>query len=164
LHRVADRSLIAWRATGEAALSLTLHPKGARAVLSVDPDAYVGARGVVELDATTNSARAHAAAEVEIATSHPRDDHAAEGIPEPILVSAADASWRSRMRDGRWEVNESHRDYVRARDDRRARLRYLLTLLAKEIVVRTSGRHDAEDVLESLVEVLAHAEQNLQSR
>jgi hypothetical protein len=37
----------------------------------------------------------------------------------------------------------------------------LLALLAKEIVVRTTGRADAADVLESLVEVLSYAERNL---
>jgi hypothetical protein len=34
-------------------------------------------------------------------------------------------------------------------------------LLAKEIVLRTSGRPEVAEVLESLVEVLAHAERNL---
>jgi hypothetical protein len=40
-------------------------------------------------------------------------------------------------------------------------VRYLLALLAKEIVLRSAGRPDLADPLESVVEVLAHAERNL---
>ena len=61
----------------------------------------------------------------------------------------------------RWDVNDAHPDYVTLRGEPRARIRYLLLLLAKEIVVRTTGRLDAAETLESLVEVLAHAERNL---
>jgi len=65
------------------------------------------------------------------------------------------------MLGDRWEINEAHPDYVAVRGEPRARLRYLLALLAKEIVVRTTGRVDVAEPLESLVEILAHAEQNL---
>jgi hypothetical protein len=61
----------------------------------------------------------------------------------------------------RWEVNDGHEDYRALRGDGRARLRYLLALLAKEIVLKTTGRVDTADVMESMVEVLAHAERNL---
>jgi hypothetical protein len=43
----------------------------------------------------------------------------------------------------------------------KARLRYLLALLAKEIAQRTHGVPGSEAALESLVEILAHAERNL---
>jgi hypothetical protein len=43
-------------------------------------------------------------------------------------------------------------------------MRYLLSLLAKEIVVRSAGRPDASDLLDALVEALAHAERNLRGR
>jgi hypothetical protein len=87
--------------------------------------------------------------------------HASFGIPEPHLVSDADGTWRSRMRGDRWEVNDEHEDYRALRGEPRARVRYVLTLLAKEIVLRTSGRPDGEALLEQVVEVLAHAERNL---
>jgi hypothetical protein len=61
-------------------------------------------------------------------------------------------------------VNEAHRDYFGLRDDARAQLRYLLALLSKEIVLRTSGRWETADVLESMAEVLAHAERNLRGK
>jgi hypothetical protein len=65
------------------------------------------------------------------------------------------------MRADRWEVNSEHEDYRGVRPEPRARVRYLLALLAKELVVRTSGRTDVEPELESLIEILAHAERNL---
>jgi hypothetical protein len=110
------------------------------------------------VEATHDGRRASAEASVEVVE---RDDEASLGIPEPRLVSDADGAWRSRMRGTLWEVNDAHEDYRALRNDARARLRYLLALLAKEIVLRSSSRPDVEDVLESLVEVLAHAERNL---
>jgi hypothetical protein len=58
-------------------------------------------------------------------------------------------------------VNASHDDYVVLHGDAKARLRYLLALLAKEIAQRTHGVPGSEAALESLVEILAHAERNL---
>src|SRR5262249_47893770 len=90
------------------------------------------------------------------------DDGADLGIPEPRLVSDADGAWRSRMNGAVWEVNDAHEDYRALRAEPRARVRYLLTLLAKEIVARTEAA-DARSraMLEGMVEVLAHAERNL---
>ncbi len=83
------------------------------------------------------------------------------GIPEPILVSAPGALWRSRRRGFSWEINDAHPDYIRVADNTRRRLRYLIALLAKEIVITSTRRTDAEDVLEAMVQVIAHAEGNL---
>jgi len=47
------------------------------------------------------------------------------------------------------------------RGDARGRLRYLLALLAREIVLRTTGRLEAADDLDALIAILAHAERNL---
>ena len=84
-----------------------------------------------------------------------------QGVPEPHLVSDADGRWRSRMAGDFWEVNDVHEDYRALRAEPRARVRYLLALLAKEIVVRSTGQPELGEPLESLVEVLAHAERNL---
>ena len=84
------------------------------------------------------------------------------GIPRPELVDAPGASWRSRMNAGAWQVNAGHEDYV-ALGDGRARLRYLVALLGKEIVLRTYAQPGAGDLLEHLVAVLAHAERNLRA-
>ena len=60
----------------------------------------------------------------------------------------------------RWEINDAHEDYRALRKELRSRLRYLLTLLAKELVARANGIEHAP-ALDALVEVLAHAERNL---
>jgi hypothetical protein len=83
------------------------------------------------------------------------------GIPEPQLVSEPAGLWRSRLADDVWEVNEAHEDYVRLRSEPKARVRYLLTLLAKELVQRSFAQPGSEGLLERMVEILAHAERNL---
>lgn len=69
--------------------------------------------------------------------------------------------WRSRLAGERWDVNDAHEDYLALRGEPRARLRYLLALLAKEVALRHAGRPELDDTLESMVEILAHAERNL---
>jgi hypothetical protein len=83
-----------------------------------------------------------------------------EGIPKPVLIDAPGASWRSRMEGDVWQVNAGHEDYL-ALDDGRARIRYLVALLGKEIVQRTYAQPGAGELLEHLVAVVAHAERNL---
>ena len=69
--------------------------------------------------------------------------------------------WRSRFDGQRWQVNASHDDYIALRGEPRTRLRYLLSLFAKEVALRAHGVPGSEETLESLVEILAHAERNL---
>lgn len=54
-------------------------------------------------------------------------------------------------------------DYIALRGEPRTRLRYLLALFAKEVALRAHGVPGSEETLESLVEILAHAERNLAS-
>ncbi len=58
-------------------------------------------------------------------------------------------------------VNASHEDYIALRGEPRTRLRYLLALFANEVALRAHGVPGSEEALESLVEILAHAERNL---
>jgi hypothetical protein len=83
------------------------------------------------------------------------------GVPEPELVDDAGGRWRSRFNGQRWQVNASHEDYIALRGESRTRLRYLLALFAKEVAFRAHGVPGSEEALESLVEILAHAERNL---
>jgi hypothetical protein len=82
----------------------------------------------------------------------------ASGVPTPILVEEPGTRWRSRFREGRWEVNSGHADYRVVEDSRERRLQYFVLLLAREIAHRAEGR-DARvgDALESLIEVAAYA-------
>ncbi|MFQ5719856.1 MAG: ATP-binding protein [Acidobacteriota bacterium] len=87
-----------------------------------------------------------------------------EGIPEPHLVQHAGAAWRSRMRDGIWEVNSAHREYDAVAGRPALKLRYLALLFAKEVVLRSSQDPRLEKPLEQLVEVAAYADRNLASK
>jgi hypothetical protein len=108
-------------------------------------------------DARVATARARVLA-VE-ARPHARE-RAGIGIPKPELVDAPGAGWRSRMEGAAWQVNAGHEDYL-ALDDGRARVRYLVSLLGKEIVQRTYAQPGAGELLEHLIAVIAHAERNL---
>jgi hypothetical protein len=153
-----------WSVDGAAAGLLSLRGEGASVQVTARFDAsdgeegrvHVLARGVPEGGGTRE---ARGLATVRVVEGEAAE--AALGIPEPELVSDVDGAWRSRMAGSHWEVNAEHEDYRALRADPRGRMRYLLSLLAKEIVLRTIGRPETADALESLVEVLAHAERNL---
>jgi len=82
------------------------------------------------------------------------------GIPEPILADEPGAAWRSRMTASGWYVNIGHPDYRALAVEPRARLRYLVALLGKDLTVATT--HPAsEPVLDQMIDVLTHAERNL---
>jgi Histidine kinase-, DNA gyrase B-, and HSP90-like ATPase len=107
-------------------------------------------------------AEASAAAPVEVLEILPSDTN--EGIPEPDLVDAPGASWRSRFHMERWQVNTGHADY-KANSARPAlKLRYLAMLLAKEVVLRSSQDPRLEAPLEQMVEVAAYADRRLTER
>ncbi len=88
----------------------------------------------------------------------------AEGIPEPELVDQPGMLWRSRLVDGRWQVNSGHREYRAIADRPTLKLRYLALLFAKEVVLRSSGDVRLSEPLEQLVEVAAYADRNLVGR
>ncbi len=84
------------------------------------------------------------------------------GIPDPVEVKDPTGSWRSRLREGRWEYNGSHPDYLNVARDEARRFRFLATLLAKELVLRQVAGGAVEDrLLESLVEVLVLLDERL---
>ncbi len=158
-RRIADAEL-AWTLPTVDDDAIEIDPSGPRPAVRVHPDALLGRTIEVRVDATQGDANAYATATITIAAPE-ENDSASLGIPDPRLVSDPQGGWRSRMLGDVWEVNDAHEDYLALRDNAKSRLRYLLALLSKEIVLRTSGRADATDVLDSLVEVLAHAERNL---
>ncbi len=157
--RAFDDATFAWSVEDDGAAGATIVGDGARPAIAVSPDAPIGATASLRVTATAGARRCEGAARVEVAENGRGD--ASLGIPEPLLVSDSDGLWRSRMIGERWEVNDAHEDYRALRGEGRGRLRYLLALLAKEIVLRTTGRAETADVMESMVEVLAHAERNL---
>jgi hypothetical protein len=136
---------------------------GIKPLVRVQPDARPGLRVRITVVATQGEARADAAATVVVAERAEPTADLAGGIPEPELVDDPSGRWRSRFDGQRWQVNASHDDYIALRGEPRTRLRYLLALFAKEVALRAHGVPGSEDALESLVEILAHAERNLAS-
>jgi Histidine kinase-, DNA gyrase B-, and HSP90-like ATPase len=101
------------------------------------------------------------AAEATVEAVEPLPDEAGFGIPEPHLVDAAGETWRSRFDGRRWEVNQMHEDYLALKREPRARLRYLLTLLAKDLSQHAHRVPGAVEASEDVAAILALAERNL---
>lgn len=134
---------------------------GPKPLVRADATARPGLRATIAVAASQAPARAEATAVVEVAARPERGADLAAGVPEPELVDDPGGRWRSRFDGGRWQVNASHEDYIALRGEPRTRLRYLLALFAKEVAFRAHGTPGTEEALESLVEILAHAERNL---
>jgi hypothetical protein len=141
---------------------ISLRGEGERPAVCVAPDVELGTEAELRVEASADGRAAAASARVLVADS-PSADAAALGIPEPVLVSDAYGTWRSRMAGERWEINDAHEDYRALRNEPRARLRYLLALLGRELAARATG-YDHAPALDALVEILAHAERNLRGR
>lgn len=158
-RRVEGEVAFEWSSDHEA---ITILGAGPRPLVRADADARPGLSAAVTVVARQNGAqRVEAKAAVLIADRpEPLTDLAA-GIPEPELVDDPGGRWRSRFNGQSWQVNASHEDYISLRGESRTRLRYLLALFAKEVAFRAHGVPGSEEALESLVEILAHAERNL---
>ena len=76
-------------------------------------------------------------------------------------MDAPGQTWRSRMDGPRWEVNLMHEDFLALKGEPRARLRYLLTLLAKDLAQRAHRVPGAVEATEDVVAILALVERNL---
>jgi hypothetical protein len=148
----------AWDAGGDA---LSIVGGGPRPAIVVAPAARTGARESFHVTVRQGERVATASATAVVVDAADLEGGAKLGIPEPELIDAPGASWRSRYWGQRWQVNAGHEDFAALAGEPRARLRYLLTLLAKEIVARTHGGPGADNALEGLVEILAHTERNL---
>jgi hypothetical protein len=120
--------------------------------------------GILSVNARERAtgAEVSAAAPVEIVESLPSSGN--EGIPEPDLVDAPGASWRSRLHEDRWQVNSGHPDYRAASGRPGTKLRYFAFLFAKEIVLRSSQDPRLEEPLEQMVEVASYADGKISER
>lgn len=118
------------------------------------------ASGLLRATATQAATRIDATAEIEIVESIDRSA-SLEGIPAPVLIEDRHGAWRSRWSDERWEVNAGHADYLASAGKPMLRLRYLASLFAKEVVLKSSGDPRLERALEQLIEVIAFADRSL---
>jgi hypothetical protein len=157
-RRVHGEVSFTWSSDNAA---ITVVGEGPKPLVRVQSDARPGLRGTIMVVAERAEERAEASATVLVAERPEPSADLAAGVPEPELIDDAGARWRSRFDGQRWQVNASHQDYIALRGEPRTRLRYLLALFAKEVALRAHGVPGSEEALESLVEILAHAERNL---
>jgi hypothetical protein len=145
-----------WRLDGPVGrLKVRVDPS--RVLLTAGDQPASGSLGVLA-EAGGREARTEIAVEVLEELPSGRSD---EGIPEPELVNLPGAPWRSRIAEGRWQVNAGHREYRTLADRPALKLRYLAMLFAKEVVLRSSQDPRLELPLEQLVEVAAYADRQL---
>jgi len=133
--------------------------EGARPAVTADPATRPGATGRLRVEVEQGVRTA--AAEATVEAVEPLPDEAGFGIPEPHLVDAAGETWRSRFDGRRWEVNQMHEDYLALKGEARARLRYLLALLAKDLSQNAHRVPGAVEASEDVAAILALAERNL---
>ncbi|MBI5364529.1 MAG: ATP-binding protein [Planctomycetes bacterium] len=143
---------IEWKWTLDGLGTLTSSGADARFAAADEPGA---ARIVVRAEQGRHVAEA--AVEVQVLAELAAQERAS-GIPEPTAVHASGERWRSRIKDGRWEYNAGHKDFVAVEATEARRVRYLAHLFAKEIVLRNFGQPEHAEVLERLVQVLTHME------
>lgn len=148
----------AWEVRGPVG---TVRHEPGRLVLEAPDSPGEGVLAVQARERATGN-EASAAVPVEVVEILPSS--ANEGIPEPELVDAPGASWRSRLHEGRWQVNSGHPDYRASSSRPATKLRYLALLFAKEVVLRSSQDPRLEDPLEQLVEVAAYADRRISER
>jgi len=137
----------------------SVHGDGARPAVMADAATRPGASARLRVE--VEQAGRTAAAEATVEAVEPLADEAGFGIPEPHLVDAAGETWRSRFDGRRWEVNQMHEDYLALKGEARARLRYLLALLAKDLSQHAHRVPGAVEASEDVVAILALAERNL---
>jgi hypothetical protein len=121
----------------------------------------VEGESVIEACASDGERTASATAVVRTAIGHEAGGQGL-GIPAPAFVEDPTGVWRSRMRGGIWEVNRSHPDFREASASDRRQLRYLSSLLAKEVVCGTYPAPQTARLLEQMVRLLAIVETALE--
>lgn len=152
------REGMTFRWTVEGA-GLAVHGEGPRPAVAAEGTTRVGTTGRLCVTVEKDGRAIEARAAVEVV--EPRVEETGLGIPEPSLVDAPGETWRSRFDGQRWEVNQMHEDYLALKAEARARLRYLLTLLAKDLAQHAHRVPGAVEASEDVVAILALAERNL---
>lgn len=152
-----DRALvIEWSAEPEA---VTIEPTGERTAL-VRAGEETGA-SILRAVVREGGEEFRAEADIEIVDE--LDAGAARaGIPEPVFVHEPYGAWRSRLNGERWEVNSGHPDFLLAAETGRRKLRYIASLLAKEVVLHSFPMPQLGPTLERLVSVMAMTERRLE--
>ena len=148
---IAEGVTFEWKAKG----ALTVEANGSTA--SVVGTA-VDAEALIEVTAQQADRTRSYTVPVKIVLELPR--RADTGIPQPEEIDEPLQSWRSRLTDERWQINVGHPDYRALSSEARPRLRYLATLLSKEVVSRNFPQPGVGGILEELVGLLSALERS----
>jgi hypothetical protein len=154
---VAEPVTYTWELSGPLGRLETPGPDPARVLLLA---AGIPAKGTLSVIARCGGRAATAEAAVEVMEELPAG-RSEEGIPEPELVDQPGARWRSRIVEGRWQVNAGHPEYREIAEQPALKLRYLALLFAKEVVLTSSQDPRLASPLEQMVEVAAYADRRL---
>jgi hypothetical protein len=157
-RRICEGIDFSWQIAGSVG---KLRVDSGRTVVEAADAPGEGALSVLARELATGGT-ASASVPVEIVDLLPSSGH--EGIPEPELIDAPGASWRSRLLENRWQVNSGHADYRASSSRPATKLRYLALLFAKEIVLRSSQDPRLEAPLEQMIEVSAYADRKIAER
>ncbi len=93
------------------------------------------------------------------------DRPADKGLPGYTFQRAPAELWRSRFDDKNnlVVINNGHRDYVYASQQKPRKLKYICRLFAKELVLRNFRGFEAAELLERLVELSLYTEEHLRA-
>ncbi len=150
----------AWSLSGPVGRIGASETNPAEALLLAAASPALGALSVV---ARSEGNEANAEVPVEVVEELPAA-RSEEGIPEPELVDQPGTGWRSRILDGRWQVNAGHPEFRAIADNTALKLRYLAMLFAKEVVLRSEQDPRLENPLEQMVEVASYADHKFAER
>jgi len=145
--------VVARRRRGVFEAGGTLYPEPHK---SVNNGAFVGQRENSSSSDACIYALKQRAAVLERLLSTSRADAGVSVITEAELRTGASKSSRKRR-----EVNQMHEDYLALKGEARARLRYLLALLAKDLSQHAHRVPGAVEASEDVAAILALAERNL---
>lgn len=132
-------------------------PPGARGPVAT-LEALAAGAATVQVVARQGALERSAVVPVRVVSEAPHRTDA--GIPQPEELNEPLQGWRSRLVDQRWQINTGHPDYRALAGEARPRLRYLATLLSKEVVSRNFPQPGLGAILEELVGLLAALERS----
>lgn len=161
-RRIEDPVTFHWSIEDVEARILGHDDEGSTSRVEIQSENEMG-EGVLRVRARSGTIETVASARLAVVDQLPGKG-GDEGVPKPEFVDEPGASWRSRMQDGRWQVNASHPDFRHINDQPSLKLRYLAMLFAKEIVQQSHNDARLSEPLEQLIEVAAYADRRLTSR
>jgi hypothetical protein len=145
---------VAFSWKGSTGLALHTEGPGSFAV-----EALALGEGQVEVTAAEGERSISAVLPVRV-VAEPGTRKADAGIPQPEEINDPLQPWRSRLIDDRWQINVGHADYRALSAEARPRLRYLASLLSKEVISRNFPQPGIGAVLEELVGLLCALERS----